>query len=327
MTRRLLQIAVVGVLLVAPLGVGRIYSPYYLNLLTWVLIFGLFAMALDVSLGYGGLVSFGHAAFFGSGAYAAALVLKYVVFSLPACLLAGVLGGAIIALIVAYFAVESRGVYLAMLTFAFAQLLYESAMKWVNFTGGSDGLPGAGRPPLVLGPIVITLADREQMYYGVVAFVVIGYVVARRLVRSPFGAALIAVRENEARAAAIGIDVQRHKRLALVASGALSGLAGALFAIFQNFVSPELLFWAMSGEVVIMALLGGLGTLYGGMIGAVIAVGFREVLSTYTENWLVFLGALYVLCVMFFPQGLMRMRQRRGARDQSVELTTVESRR
>jgi branched-chain amino acid transport system permease protein len=218
-------------------------------------------------------------------------------------------------------------VYLAMLTFAFAQLLYESAIKWVSVTGGSDGLPGPGRPPLVLGPLVVALADREQMYYAVVAFVVIGYAAARRLVRSPFGAALIAVRENETRAAAIGIDVDRHKRLALVLSGALSGLAGALFAVFQNFVSPELLFWAMSGEVVIMALLGGLGTLYGGMIGAVIAVGFREVLSTYTENWLVFLGALYVLCVMLFPQGLVRLARRRAAPGEPVGLAPARARR
>ena len=318
--------AVVVVLLLIPQGIGTLYSAYYVNLLTWVLIFGLFAMALDVSLGYGGLVSFGHAAFFGSGAYAAILVLKHVVFSLPACLVAGVVAGAVVAAVIAYFAVASRGVYLAMLTFAFAQLLYESSIKWVGVTGGSDGLPGPGRPPLVLGPIAITLADREQLYYLVVGFVVVGYVVARRIVGSPFGAALIAVRENEARAAAIGIDVQRHKRLALVASGALSGLAGALFALFQNFVSPETLFWAMSGEVVIMALLGGLGTLYGGMIGAVIAVGFREILSTYTENWLVFLGALYVLCVMFFPQGLVRLR-RRHPRDQSAGLTPAEARR
>jgi branched-chain amino acid transport system permease protein len=319
--------AVVVVLLLVPQGVGTLYSTYYMNLLTWVLIFGLFAMALDVSLGYGGLVSFGHAAFFGSGAYAAILVLKHVVFSLPACLVAGVVAGAVVAAVIAYFAVASRGVYLAMLTFAFAQLLYESSIKWIGVTGGSDGLPGPGRPPLVLGPISIALADREQLYYLVVAFVVVGYVIARRIVGSPFGAALIAVRENEVRAAAIGIDVVRHKRLALVASGALSGLAGALFALFQNFVSPETLFWAMSGEVVIMALLGGLGTLYGGMIGAVIAVGFREILSTYTENWLVFLGALYVLCVMFFPQGLMRLRRRRNPHDQSAGLTPAEARR
>jgi branched-chain amino acid transport system permease protein len=326
MTRWLLA-AVVLLLLVVPLGVERVYSTYYLQLLTWVLIFGLFALALDVSLGFGGLVSFGHAAFFGAGAYAAALTLKHVVFSLPACLVAGVLGASVVAAVVAYFAVESRGVYLAMLTFAFAQLLYESSIKWVSLTGGSDGLPGPGRPPLVLGPLTITLSDREQMYYVVVAFVILGYVVARRLVASPFGAALVAVRENEARAAAIGIDVDRHKRLALVASGALSGLAGALFAVFQNFVSPELLFWSMSGEVVIMALLGGLGTLYGGMIGAVIAVGFREVLSSYTDNWLVFLGALYVVCVMFFPQGLMRLRRRRAVRDQPAGLMPVEARR
>jgi branched-chain amino acid transport system permease protein len=325
---RLVLAAVAAVLLLAPLGVGPVYSAYYLNLLTWVLIFGLFALALDVSLGYGGLVSFGHAAFFGTGAYAAAMLLKYVVFSLWASLAAAVVAAAVVAAIVSYFAVQSRGVYLAMLTFAFAQLLYETSIKWVTVTGGSDGLPGAGRPPLTLGPVtLLDLSEHGQRYYVVLAFVVLGYLAARRLVTSPFGAALVAVRENEARAAAIGIDVDRHKRVALVLSGGLSGLAGALFAIFQNFVSPELLFWSMSGEVVIMALLGGLGTLYGGMLGAVIAVGFREVLSTYTENWLVFLGALYVVCVMFFPQGLMRLGRRRAARGEAAELAPVEARR
>ena len=145
------------------------------------------------------------------------------------------------------------------------------------------------------------------MYWIVLALVALGYAVARRIVISPFGRALMAVRESEVRAAAIGIDVKRHKRLALIASGGLSGLAGVLFAVFQNFVSPELLFWALSGEVVVIALLGGLGTLYGSLLGAVIAVGFREVLSTWTDNWLVFLGALYVVCVMCFPQGLTRL--------------------
>jgi branched-chain amino acid transport system permease protein len=326
--RRLLPVAVVAALFVVPQGVDVVFSAYYLNLLTWVLIFGLFAMALDLSLGLGGLVSFGHAAFFGAGAYAAGLLLKYVVFSLWASLGAAVLAAAGVAAVVSYFAVGSRGVYLAMLTFAFAQLLYETAIKWVAVTGGSDGLPGAGRPPLTLGPVtVLEVAEREQMYYLVAAFVVLGYAACRRIARSPFGAALVAVRENEARAAAIGIDVVRHKRLALVISGALSGLAGALFAIFQNFVSPELLFWSMSGEVVIMALLGGLGTLYGGMIGALIAVGFREVLSTYTDDWLVFLGALYVLCVMCFPQGLVRLGAGRAERRRPAELAPVEARR
>lgn len=325
---RLVPVALVAALCLLPRGMGVLYSSYYLNLLTWVLIFGLFALALDVSLGYGGLISFGHAAFFGAGAYATALTLKHGLFSLWLGLGAGILAAALVAAVVSYFAVASRGVYLAMLTFAFAQLLYESAVKWVSVTGGTDGLPGSGRPPLTLGPVtILELSEREQMYYVVLAFVLVGYAAGRRLVASPFGAALVAVRENEARAAAIGIDVARHKRLALVMSGGLSGLAGGLFAIFQNFVSPELLFWAMSGEVVIMALLGGLGTLYGGMLGAVIAVGFREVLSTYTENWLVFLGALYVVCVMFFPQGLMRLRRRRVARDESAELAPVEARR
>jgi branched-chain amino acid transport system permease protein len=247
------------------------------------------------------------------GAYAAALTLRHLSASLWPALLLGVLAAAALAALVGRFAVHSRGVYLAMLTFAFAQLFYEIAIKWVAVTGGSDGLPGAGRPRVGAGPLVLDLADKRHMYWLVLVLVGAGFLIARRIVDSPFGRGLVAIRESEARAAAIGIDVDRHKRLALVISGGLSGLAGALFAVHQNFVSPELLYFALSGEVVIIAVLGGIGTLYGALVGAVIAVGIKEVLSTWTDNWLVFLGALYVVCVMCFPQGLVRLAER-GAR-------------
>jgi branched-chain amino acid transport system permease protein len=301
-------------LLLAPGGVGRLYSAYYLNLLTWILIFALFAAALDLALGYGGLVSFGHAGFFGLGAYAAALTLRHLSTSFWLSLVVGIAAAAAFAGVVGWFAVQSRGVYLAMLTFAFAQLLYEIAVKWVSVTGGSDGLPGLGRPRLDLAIVALDLGDKRQFYWVALALVAAGYAVARRIVSSPFGRALCALRENEARAAAIGIDVDRHRRLALVMSGGLSGLAGVLFAIHQNFVSPELLFFALSGEVVIITVLGGIGTLYGSLVGAVIAVGLKELLSTWTDNWLVVLGALYVLCVMVFPQGLTRVLEGRHAR-------------
>src|SRR5262245_12692029 len=296
---------VAAALILAPLGVGRLYSGYHLNLMTWILIFALFAAALDLALGYGGLVSFGHAGFFGLGAYAAALSLKHVSASFWPALALGILAAAALAGLVGFFAIHARGVYLAMLTFAFAQLFYEVAIKWATVTGGSDGIPGGGRPSIAFGAVTLDLADKRHMYWVVLVLVAAGYAAARRIIRSPFGHALVAIRESEARAAAVGIHVDRHKRLALVMSGGLSGLAGVLFAIHQNFVSPELLFWALSGEVVVIALLGGLGTLYGSLVGAVIAVGFKEVLSTWTDNWLVFLGALYVVCVMFFPQGLV----------------------
>ena len=294
-------------LALAPLGVGRLYSAYYLNLMTWILIFGLFAAALDLALGYGGLVSFGHAGFFGLGAYAAALSLRHLAASFWLAALLGVLAAAALAALVGWLAIRTRGVYLAMLTFAFAQLFYEIAVKWVTLTGGSDGLPGGARPVVGAGVLSLDLADKRHMYWLVPVLVGAGYLAARRVVVSPFGRALIGIRESEERAAAIGIDVDRHKRLALMLSGALSGLAGVLFAIHQNFVSPELLYFALSGEVVIIAVLGGLGTLYGALVGAVIAVGIKEVLSTWTDNWLVFLGALYVVCVMCFPQGLVRL--------------------
>ena len=304
---RLPALTIGAALLLAPLGVGRLYSAYYLNLLTWILIFALFAAALDLALGYGGLVSFGHAGFFGIGAYGAALTLRHLSPSLWPGLAVGIAAAAVLAVVVGYFAVHSRGVYMAMLTFAFAQLLYEVAIKWVAVTGGSDGLPGVGRPAVGIGALALDLSDKRHMYWLVLAFVALGFALARQIVVSPFGRALVAVRESEERARAIGIDVTRHRRVALVFSGALAGLAGALFAVFQNFVSPELLFFALSGEVVVIALLGGLGTLYGSLVGAVIAIGLREVLSTYTDNWLVFLGALYVICVMCFPQGLTRL--------------------
>ena len=311
--RRWLALALVP-LAFAPLGVGRLYSAYYLNLATWILIFGLFAAALDLALGYGGLVSFGHAGFFGLGAYAAALSLRHLASSFWLAALAGVVAAGALAALVGWFAIRARGVYLAMLTFAFAQLFYEVAVKWVDVTGGSDGLPGGVRPRLGAGGLVLDLADKRHMYWLTLALVVAGYLVARRVVASPFGRALVGIRESEERAAAIGIDVNRHKRVALVISGGLSGLAGVLFAIHQNFVSPELLYFALSGEVVIIAVLGGLGTLYGALVGAVIAVGIKEVLSTWTDNWLVFLGALYVVCVMCFPQGLVRLAEGRGPR-------------
>ena len=300
-------------LALAPLGVGRLYSAYYLNLVTWILIFGLFAAALDLALGYGGLVSFGHAGFFGLGAYAAALSLRHLAPSFGLAALAGVLAGGALAGLVGWLAIRTRGVYLAMLTFAFAQLFYEIAVKWVNVTGGSDGLPGGTRPVLGAGALALDLADKRHMYWLALVLVTAGCLAARRVVISPFGRALVGIRESEERAAAIGIDVDRHKRVALVISGALSGLAGVLFAIHQNFVSPELLYFALSGEVVIIAVLGGLGTLYGALVGAVIAVGIKEILSTWTDNWLVFLGGLYVLCVMCFPQGLVRLTARRRA--------------
>ena len=167
---------VIGVALaLAPLGVGRLYSAYYLNLLTWILIFALFAAGLDLALGFGGLVSFGHAGFFGIGAYGAALALRHVAFSLWTALAVAIVAAALLAVVVGYFAVHSRGVYMAMLTFAFAQLLYEVAIKWVAVTGGSDGLPGAGRPRVGWGALALDLSDKRHMYWLVLAFVALGF--------------------------------------------------------------------------------------------------------------------------------------------------------
>src|SRR4029453_16758340 len=175
---RLPALIIGAALLLAPLGVGRLYSAYYPNLLTWILIFALFAAALDLALGYGGLVSFGHAGFFGVAAYGAALAIRYVAPSFWIALPVGVIAAELLAALVGYFAVQSRGVYLAMLTFAFAQLFYEIAIKWVDVTGGSDGLPGAGRPKIGTAVLTLDLADKRHMYVVTLVLVLAGYALA-----------------------------------------------------------------------------------------------------------------------------------------------------
>ena len=305
---RVLPLAVLVALAVAPWAVAR----YQLSILTDLLIFGLFALSLDLILGYTGMVSFGHAAYFGLGAYGSALVLINFGQPIPVALLVGALLAGAVALPVGWFSTRATGIYFAMLTLAFAQLLYTVAYKWRDLTGGSDGIVGVPKTALFWsGP---TLASPRAFYFVVAACVVLSFVACRALVNAPFGRALQAIRENERRFASLGRDPRPFKLVVFVIAAIFAGLAGALFAPFRGFASPEVMFWVLSGQGLMMVITGGIGTLIGPIVGAMVFILIQEVLSSYTEHWMIFTGAVFVLMVIFLPGGLVGTVRRIGAR-------------
>ena len=309
MTRpRALALAAVVVLAVLPWVLVR----YQLSILTDVLIFGLFALSLDLIMGYTGMVSFGHAAYFGLGAYGSALVLIHFGQPIPVALLAGALLAGVIAAPVGWFSTRATGIYFAMLTLAFAQLLYTVAYKWRDLTGGSDGIAGVPKTALFWGGP--SLASPRAFYFVVAGAVVLSLVLCRALTRSPFGRALQAVRENERRFIALGRDPRPFKLVVFVIAAVFAGLAGALFAPFRGFASPEVMFWVLSGQGLMMVVVGGIGTLIGPIVGAMVFILVQEVLSSYTEHWMIFTGAIFVLMVIFLPGGLVGTARRLASR-------------
>jgi branched-chain amino acid transport system permease protein len=298
-TARVLGLVTVAVLAVLPWVLAR----HQLSILVDLLIFGLFAMSLDLIMGYTGMVSFGHAAYFGLGAYGSALLLIHFQPPVPLALLAGALLAGLVALPVGWFSTRATGIYFAMLTLAFAQLLYTVAYKWRDLTGGSDGIAGVPKTTLFWGGP--SLAEPRMFYFLVVACVVLSLVVCRAVTRSPFGRALEAIRENERRFVSLGRDARPFKIVVFVIAALFAGLAGALFAPFRGFASPEVMFWVLSGQALMMVITGGIGTLVGPVVGAMVFILIQEVLSSYTEHWMIFTGATFVLMVIFLPGGLV----------------------
>ncbi len=289
-----------------------VLARYQLSILTDVLIFGLFALSLDLILGYTGMVSFGHAAYFGLGAYGSALVLIHFEQPVPVALLAGALLAGVIAVPVGWFSTRATGIYFAMLTLAFAQLLYTVAYKWRDLTGGSDGIAGVPKTTLFWnGP---SLASPRAFYSVVAVVLVLSITICWALMRSPFGRALQAIRENERRFIALGRDPRPFKVVVFVIAAAFAGLAGALFAPFRGFASPEVMFWVLSGQGLMMVITGGIGTLIGPVVGAVVFILIQEILSSYTEHWMIFTGAIFVLMVIFLPGGLVGTARRLAGR-------------
>lgn len=278
-------------------------SSYHITILTELLIFGLFAMSLDIIMGYTGMISFGHAAFFGTGAYVTAFILLNFNLPLLLTIFAGAMASSIIALPIGYLCTRATGVYFAMLTLAFAQMIYTIAFKWYSVTGGSDGMAGIPRTNLWFG--IVDLNSPVAFYYFVFITVTLSFFICRKMIESPFGKTLQAIRENERKVESLGINTKKFRVLSFLIAAFFGGLAGSLFSPFAGFASPEILFWLYSGTCLIMLVIGGVGTLLGPIIGAMIFITLEEIISSYTENWMVFTGIVFVFIVLFFPGGVV----------------------
>jgi branched-chain amino acid transport system permease protein len=284
----------------------------YVELGSRVLVLGLAAMALNFLLGYTGVLSFGHAAYFGLGAYGAGMTIRYLVPSTSLGIVIGMLVGTIAGAIIGPLIIRLRGVYFAMVTIAFGQVFYFIAFRWNSVTGGDDGLTGWTRQPLNLGFTTIDIQnDSRASYYLILVVFAIAVGVMAWLLRSPFGRTLIAIRENERRARFLGIPVDQHIWISWVISCAFVSVAGALYALLNNFVDPRALYWTQSGDFVIMAVLGGMRSFWGPLIGAAIFVVLQDYLSSQTENWMSFVGLFFVLVVLFFPRGVLGIIRRK----------------
>ena len=311
-----------AVLATAPLYAD--YTPFYLGLLTEVLVFGLFALAFDVMLGHAGVMSLGHSAFLGVAAYTTGLLLARFRAPVEVSLLAGAGAGLLTALLVGGLVLRKRGVYLAMLTLAMSQVFYYAALMWTPVTGGTDGL--GNLPVLYLSePLGWRLSKRPITRYYVVAGIIVGaMLLIRHVFASPLGRVMRAVKANETRAAACGYDTRRVKLAAFAISGLFSGLAGGLLTLVLEFVPIENIHWPMSGTVLIMALFGGTGTLLGPFVGAGVFIWMRDFLSKHLEYWEMFVGGAFVLIVLFLPDGIVGSLNRLLARRRPTPVAAGE---
>ena len=287
-------------LLTAPYWVNAVGG--YTALTTRVLIFGLAAMGLNFLLGFTGVMSFGHAAYFGLGCYGAGLTLRYLANSTPLALLNGILLGTAAAAVFGALIVRRKGVYFAMLTIAFGQICYYIAYSWNDFTGGYDGLRGFQRQPI--GPINIQ-GNEFAFYYTVLFVFAVCTILMGLLLRSPFGRTLIAIRENQRRSLFLGIPVERHVWLSFTISAFFTSVAGALYALLNNFADPSSLNYVISGDIVIMAVMGGMRSFWGPLIGAAVFVVLQDTISSMTVNWMSWIGIIFVVVVLFFPRGIL----------------------
>ncbi|GAB1642253.1 branched-chain amino acid ABC transporter permease [Krasilnikovia sp. MM14-A1259] len=301
--RRLLLVAGLFAALALP---WLVYPPVAMDIATWAL----FAAAVDLLLGYTGLLSFGHAAFWGGAAYVSGLIALHTGLPFPVAVLGGAVAAAVLAVPIGALSVRSRGIYFAMVTLAFAQMVYFVANQWRSVTGGENGLQGIPRELFGLD-----LADPFVFYYAGLPIVVCGLWCLWRIVHSPFGHVLVAIRDNPARARALGYPVERYKLLAFVLSAALSGLAGGLFAISHGFVSLQEVYWTTSGKAVMMVVLGGIGTLWGSTLGAALVVQLEDYLSTAGFDGVgIVTGTVFMVVVLLFRQGLWGVGRRLAAR-------------
>ncbi|HET7305951.1 MAG TPA: branched-chain amino acid ABC transporter permease [Segeticoccus sp.] len=275
-----------------------VYPPVAIDIAAWAL----FAVALDILLGFTGLLSFGHAAFWGSSAYVTGLVAIHLGVPFPLAILAGALFAMLLALPIGYLSVRRSGIYFAMVTLAFSQMVFFVAYQWNSLTGGENGLQGV--PKSFFG-IELVETEAFYFYYAAIPIIGLGMWAAWRIVHSPFGRVLVAVRDNAPRARALGYDVEKYKVMSFVLSAGLAGLAGGVFAIGHGFVALPAVSWTTSGEVVLITVLGGIGTLWGGIVGAFIIVVLGDQLaSSGFEGINLITGSVFVLVVLLFRRGV-----------------------
>jgi branched-chain amino acid transport system permease protein len=304
-----LRLAGIALLVLALLAFPAAFGRYPVKLLQEILIWGIYAMSLDLLMGYAGMVSFGHSAFFGVGGYVAGLALTAHPGPVGALLLPALASG-LAALVIGFFSTRVSGVYFIMLTLAFSQMLYAYAFQNPSL-GAEDGINGVPRPA-ILG---VALGEGWAFHVYVVTLAAAAGLFLWRVVRSPFGHVLVGIHQNEGRMEAIGYPVRRYKLLAFVLSGTVAGLAGSLYAQFSGSITPDALFWKTSGEALVMVILGGVGTLGGAALGAAAFILLQSLVSTYTERWMLILGVTFVLFVLFAPGGIVgALRGRIGTR-------------
>ena len=298
---------ILAVLVVAPL----VLPEFWRRFLTEILIWGLLAMSSDILIGYTGMISFGHSAFFGLGMYgAAAALISVQPPNLWLAMLYGLVGAAAAAGFVAYFSTRLRDIYFAITTLIFSQIFYVIIFTWTDVTGGENGLTFR-RPPLAIPGLFSMPLTSTTLHWFVVAVVALSYLILRRITQSPFGMVLQSIRENEPRTRAIGYPIERYKIVAVMLSGLFAGLAGVLYAIQNRFAAPDFVFFLVSGETVIYNVIGGIGTLVGPIVGAAFFLLLREALSRFfTEYYLIPVGVVFIAMVIFMPQGLLGFARR-----------------
>ena len=302
--KTVLTLVVLAVILAGLVALPHVAPYYYIFLGTEILVLGLFAASFNLVFGYTGMLSFGHAAFYGVGAYATALVLLHWQWPLLACLAVSMGAGAVLALVIGFLSVRLDEVYFAMLTLAFGMMVFAVAHQWRSLTNGSDGIAGFLTTPLLPGVDWI-LDDPAVYYYVVLGLVLVASALLYLICRSSFGLVLRAIRQNPERVAFCGINVKAYRLAAFTVAGAFAGLAGGLMAPFLRVASPDMLHWSMSAEPVLMTILGGAGYFLGPFFGAAVFVLLESWITDFTDAWMLVLGILLALMVMFFRRGVL----------------------
>jgi branched-chain amino acid transport system permease protein len=290
-------LAVLALLAAVPPVSALIGQPFYLDLFRRVMIFAIAAISLNLIMGYGGMVSFGHAAYFGLGAYGAAILMKQAGLPMPAAFLAAPFVAALVGVVFGYFCVRLSSIYFAMLTLAFAQIVYAVVHQWDELTGGDNGLLSVWPPPWLASPI--------RYYYVALAAGVFGLAALRRVTVSPFGLILRAARDHPRRAEAVGVNLRVHRLVAFVVAAFFAGLGGAVFVFLKGSVFPPYVDAPMSVQPLVMVLFGGVGSFAGPPLGAVAYKLLDTVITRYTEYWQALLGGILIVLVLAFPRGLV----------------------